>query len=644
LSHGTEASFAKRPKLASKNGPFDFFKRTISIGCQGSVEVGKSALRGAHSPGGYLLGFPSMADPALKSTPASTLFTTASLKALIVSLLLYWGACALLLPVTTSDCQVYNLARLRVAERAGFWQAEAWNSVREVTYPWAFDAVHYPFLKTAWGFGIPSFLAFLGLLVIVFQLVAPRFGEHAALWSILTLLSMPTLMLQATTTKNDLVVVFGVGCWIYSLVRFHRSRNNFFLFAAALSVAFIAGSKNIALGVCAIAALATGWLLRRDVRSLLLFALFLGPLLLLFGSIETYLLSWKLYHDPIGPKRFVTEQLNGDGLRGAIANFFRHYLANISLGVDGIDCHSGFPNYLEKESRVLLESLGLQDAGCRRDFKDATLPFLKDGFDSGYDFGVVGCLALFTSSCVVCRPKWGDLRWALSAAGFIAMLPICWAIAWTPWDVRYFCLSFTLFGIVLALLVFGAPFSDWSSSCQEAGVFPAKESAAPSRSSSSVTFVPSVRCFSGRSWLQLVFGVVILWSAISLPLHCGQRRPLDLWNALFARADVSLRQRPETIPVYKDVLSLRANRTDRWFLVASENSWTLPFLDQANMKWELTPQWEQVKALLAQGEPGDSYALILNTQLPQDVPFEVVKKYPGSTFIARISPTLGEKP
>jgi hypothetical protein len=584
-----------------------------------------------------------MADSALNPPPASALFTAASLKAVIVSLLLYWGACALLLPVTTSDCQVYNLARLRVAERAGFWQAEAWNSIREVTYPWAFDAVHYPFLKTAWGFGTPSFLAFLGLLVIIFQLVAPRFGEHVALWSILTLLSMPTLMLQATATKNDLVVVFGVGCWIYSLVRFRRTRNKFFLFAAALSLAFVAGSKNVALGICAIAAVATGWLLRREVRSLLLFALFLGPLLLLFGSIETYLLSWKLYHDPIGPKQFVTEQLNGDGPRGAIANFFRYYLANISLGVDGIDCHSGFSNYLEKGCRALLESLGLQDAGCRRDFKDATLPFLKDGFDSGYDFGVVGCLALLVSSCVLCRPIWRDLHWALSAAGFIAMLPICWAIAWTPWDVRYFCLSFTLFGIVLALLVFGMPLPDCRSSRPEAMVFTNKQSAAVPKSPE-MTSVLSVRCFSGRSWLQLGLGVIILWSAISLPLHCGQRRPLDLWNALFARADVSLRQRPEMIPVYKDVLSLRTNRTDRWFLVASENSWTLPFLDQTNMKWELTPQWEQVKALLAQGKRANSYALVLNSQLPQDVPFEMVKKYPGSTSIVRILSTVGDNP
>jgi hypothetical protein len=550
-----------------------------------------------------------MADPALEACTAQTSlkisqpsrrFTPESLKAIILSLLLYWGTSSLLLPATTSDCQVYNLARLSVAERAGFWQADAWNSIRQVTYPWTFDAVHYLCLKTGWGFGLPSFLAFLGLLVIVFQLVALNYGEYAALWSILALLSMPTLMLQATTAKNDVAVVFGAGCWIYSLVRFRRNRNNFFLFTAALSLAFSAGSKNLALGICAIAAIATGWLLRREFRSLLWFAFFLGPLLVLFGSLETYVLSWKLYHDAVGPKQFVIDQLNGSGLRGAVANFCRYYIANISTGVDGIDCRSGFPDFLEKQCRFLLGTFGLQDAGCRRDYKDASLPFLKDGFDSGYDFGVIGCLALFVSSCVLFRLHRRDAVWVLSAAGFLAMLPVCFFIAWTPWNVRYFCLSFTLFAIVLVLLVF--------------------------------------RMLRENSWLQLSLGVTIVWSAISLPLHCGQRRPFDLWSALYARESVSLRQRPEIIPVYNDVLALRTKTTDRWFLVASENSWTLPFLEHSNLEWRLTPQWEQVKAQLAQGEPKDSYALILNGQVPQDLPVEILKKYPLSTFIVRIGP------
>jgi hypothetical protein len=61
-----------------------------------------------------------------------------------------------------------------------------------------------------------------------------------------------------------------------------------------------------------------------------------------------------------------------------------------------------------------------------------------------------------------------------------------------------------------------------------------------------------------------------------------------------------------------------------------------------DMEWELTPQWAQVKARLANGVPNDSYALILNGQLPPDIPFAIVKKYSFSTFIVRILTKAGE--
>ena len=164
-----------------------------------------------------------MVDLALKPKIRAAFFSEETLKALIVSLLVYWGVYALIAPVTNSDSQVYNLARLSIAERAGFWQTTAWNSIRQVIFPWAFDAIHYPFLKIGWGSALPSFVCFFGLLIIIFELVVPKFGSKVGLWSILILLSMPTLMLQATTTKNDLVIAFGVGCWLYSLVRFRRN-------------------------------------------------------------------------------------------------------------------------------------------------------------------------------------------------------------------------------------------------------------------------------------------------------------------------------------------------------------------------------------------------------------------------------------
>jgi hypothetical protein len=65
--------------------------------------------------------------------------------------MLYWAACAVLLPVTTWDSQVYNLGRLLIAEKAGFWSNPHWISERQVIFPWAFDAVHYPFVKLGFG-------------------------------------------------------------------------------------------------------------------------------------------------------------------------------------------------------------------------------------------------------------------------------------------------------------------------------------------------------------------------------------------------------------------------------------------------------------------------------------------------------------
>jgi dolichyl-phosphate-mannose-protein mannosyltransferase len=548
-----------------------------------------------------------MADLALKSGAGGAFFTEDSLKALIATVLAYWGVIALIAPVTNSDSQVYNLARLSVAERAGFWQATAWNSVRQVVFPWTFDAVHYPFMKIGWGFALPSFLAFLGMLIIIFELVAPKFGPKVALWSILTLLAMPTLMLQATTTKNDLVIAFGVGCWLYSLVRFRRSQNTFFLFTAALSLAFTMGCKTSAIPICAILILGTGWVLRKQLRSALWFALFFGPLLLLFGSIETYLLSWRVYHDPLGPPPFVNAHTNQDGIRGATANFIRYYMANISAGIDGIDCRSGLPQFLEEKCRLLLGSLDLGNAGCRTDFRDANTPFLKDGSDSGSDYGLVGFLALIVSSVVVWRVRFRKLYWILDAAGFALMAIICFTTVWMPWNARFLCLSFILFGLSLVMVIFESP--------------------------------------NDRSWKQMTLGLIIIWSAISLPMHCGQRKPLDFWNAFFARTELSFKQRSEIKQVYADVLSLRTNNMDTWFLVAAENSWILPFLAPPRMDWQLTPRWDQVlRARQGLAEPNEAFALVLNTQLPQNLPFDIVKTYPSSTFILRIRSEAQKSP
>jgi len=179
---------------------------------------------------------------------------------------------------------------------------------------WTFDAVHYPFLKVGWGSDLPSFLSFLGLLVVVFNLVLGG-GDQCGLMVSFKPACHANGRDSGNDDKNDLVVVFAVGSWLYSLVRFQSGRSKFFIFTAALSLSLAAGSKTYAVPICMVLTLVTAWIWRKEMRTLLLFAGLYVPCIVLFGSIETYVLSWQIYHRPLGPIDFVHDQRNRDGLR-----------------------------------------------------------------------------------------------------------------------------------------------------------------------------------------------------------------------------------------------------------------------------------------------------------------------------------------
>jgi hypothetical protein len=544
-----------------------------------------------------------MADVALgarERTPPESVFTDDCLRTIVFSIVAYWGLLAVVLPISNVDSHVYNLSRLAIAENAGFWQTGAWNSPRQVVFPWTFDAVHYPFLKIGWGSALPSFLSFLGLAVMVFDLVSQRWGTNVGLWSVLSLLAMPTVMIQATTTKNDLGTAFGVGCWLYSLVRFQRSQSKFFIFTAALSLAFTAGSKTYAVPICAILTVVTVWIWRKEVRALLLFAGFYLPCVVLFGSIETYVLSWQIYHRPLGPADFVHDQKNRDGLRGLAANFIRYYLGNFSFGIDGYANQSGLAKILESKCRKILHYLHLNNVGYAfpHFFNDQTLEFTKKSDEYYSDYGLIGFTALLTSSIYVWKPRLRNPCWILVASGFVALALNSLIVGWMPWNGRFLCLSFVLFGVAMSIIV----------------------------------FYELRRGF----WLRQLFGVVIIWSAFTLPFLCADRRPIDLARAFYDREILAFDQSPNIRQVYDDVIALRRKEQGTWFLIAGKNSPTLPFLGLREDPWILTPQWEQISKFPGLGRTGPSYVLALNMPVPPGLPVEIIKQYPDDTYILRV--------
>jgi hypothetical protein len=218
---------------------------------------------------------------------------------------------------------------------------------------------------------------------------------------------MPTMVYQATT-KNDLVVVFLVGCWFYSLFRYRLERAPWLLVACGLSLGFLAGAKTSGIFFAILLFPVTLVIIRRYKAKLTPFLASLIASILLFGSVETSLLSYFRYGHPLGPRAFVKMYSNRDGTAGAMANFIRYYIGNISLGVYSDYGRSTLPGQLEALTRYSLRTLNLTDAGYRSDFHDSNLQFLKTDKDDSSDFGIFGWLAFTTcsypSSRLLARP------------------------------------------------------------------------------------------------------------------------------------------------------------------------------------------------------------------------------------------------
>jgi 4-amino-4-deoxy-L-arabinose transferase-like glycosyltransferase len=369
--------------------------------------------------------------------------------------MLYWAACAVLLPVTTWDSQVYNLARLLIAEKAGFWSNPHWFSERQVIFPWAFDAVHYPFVKLGFGEAVPSFLCFVGLLIIVYKILRDRYSSQLALFVCLGLVSMPTMVYQATSTKNDLVVVFLVGCWFYSLFRYRLERAAWLLAACGLSLGFLAGAKTSGIFFAILLLPVTLVIIRRYKAKLYPFLASLIVSVLLFGSVETYVLSYFRYGHPLGPRALVKMLSNRDGTGGAMANFVRYYIGNISLGVYSDYGRSTLPGQLETLARYSLATLNLRDAGYRSDLNDSNLQFLKTGTDDSSDFGIFGWLAFTTCLLIPFFAPLCSAAWLTAIVGLCSLAVICYTIGWTPWNTRFLVLPYSLFAIAALIFVFG---------------------------------------------------------------------------------------------------------------------------------------------------------------------------------------------
>jgi hypothetical protein len=284
--------------------------------------------------------------------------------------LAYWGVAALVFPVTIWDAHTYNLARVSIAEMDGLFGNALWLNDRQIFFPWTFDALHVPFLHIGWGYGIPSFLCLLSILYVVRRLLTEFVSKEAASVAVLTLLSMPTLVFQATSPKNDLPVVFGAVVWFFAVIRHRQTHARVWLYWMALALAFAAGAKSAGLALAGVLAVASGIALRQKFSDLLTFGIGFCVGFVLLGSVEIYLNNLAVCGRPLGSESFVSSHANPDGLRGAMANVLRYLFGNVNLGLEFFGPNHQVYAWLPKFADATLRQFGLQGLGARGDFRE----------------------------------------------------------------------------------------------------------------------------------------------------------------------------------------------------------------------------------------------------------------------------------
>jgi 4-amino-4-deoxy-L-arabinose transferase-like glycosyltransferase len=491
--------------------------------------------------------------------------------------LAYWGLYALVTPVTNADSQIYNLARVVLAGRGGLFSNPYWTSPLQIMFPWTYDALHWPLFQLGFGYALPSYFCFFGTCLIVFKMTRNRAGPEAAWVAIVGLLALPCLVYQATSTKNDIPLVFCCAVWLYARWRWLRDSKTSHLLWMALAIGFMAGTKTTGIVYGGILSVWMLFELRRN-RSLQMAAVgSITAALLLFGSIETYIESARLFGHPLGPPQIVQDNRNCDGLRGGAANLSRYIIGNLYFGQSDWRPSSRAIIELAAAERILLAHAGLTDAGTNVYGRDKQLFFYQTGFEELSGFGPLGSvgIGLMFAACFYWRPR--ETWWQLTMIAVFGLALISITIAYMQWNSRFLIGHFALTTIACTCLLWQAD-SQW------------------------------------RRVLRWGFVALAVTSATAAPLVSFNRGPACLVAAIRNRQQLETCMVPVIGKVLTRLHQLRATAPQGRIIVAAyHNSAILPYLTDPELAIDIA-SIKQCNWLLNNDILADGDILILDSE------------------------------
>ena len=489
---------------------------------------------------------------------------------------IYWCFFALFTPVTLWDSNTYNIARLEVFARGGFWHNATFNDPRQIYMTWTFDSVHLLFRYLNFGESLPSFACFTGTLLVIYNVLLYRVKE-STLWIICaSMFAMPCLMFQATSTKPELAICFCLAMWVYALIRYSESPSWWYLAWGALAIGFAAGSKATGLIISPFLILGGIWCSRKSKKDILTFIVLLCVAFLLFGSPEIYLNNYFIFKNVLGPTS--SDLRNRDGLGGALATFIRYVFANSSFGYESFFYNKpDFYSFWESLCRKVLALFHLSNKGLMYqwffELNDSNIRFLRDGTENNSDYGLIGSISIwFSLLFVVINARTRSAIWYVISFGLLYLAMISVGIGWFLWTNRYLVAPFFCFVI---------------------------------------GFIFTLENSKHKISKYFVRAVIIV--SISLaPFTSFNRGPKDISEMVNDRLNFQLKERPTLKPIFAALTSI-SNSLDhraKLQLYAGEDSWILPVFEIKNFEVTMGANKK-----IASGD--FDYLLVLQSDLPE---------------------------
>ena len=505
------------------------------------------------------------------------------LKSIVVFGWLYWGLYALIAPVTVWDAQVYNLARIELANLGGLFGNHNWNTASQICYPWSFDALHLPFLKLGFGYDLPSFSCLTGILLITWNLVRRQYNDVVAWKCTGVILAMPLMVYQSATVKNDLIVVFCITTWFYAYFLHNNSSLRKYIWLMALALAMACGSKSSGIPIAFIAFLYTCWNLRHANQLIYYFIGSMCVCCLLFGSIEIYVNNIYVYHKILGDPGLIHSHSNNDGISGGVANFIRYMFSGFSFGFYLTNAYTYLTLFFEKFCLTLLSSLSLTNMGCFPRFPDSTLHFIKDGGEGSSDYGPIGGIAIwFSLYYSATRFKSKDLIWKMSIVSMLLVFILAMTISYFPWNNRFLMLAYCL---------------------------------------SAIAFILAIEKL-GKIERDYVMPFLIIAYIILNPFFSQNKNPKSFIPALYNRAEFKLLENPGYIEVYNDISNrISDEHLKSLVLFAGSDAWVLPFFSIKN--FSVVPEPDVSKLIQLLKIKKTKYVLALNRDISSEVKMQL---------------------